>query len=215
VRAGLSCQQGLQARADPEGPLGRCCRLHRPGHVDQVDQVGPADRLGQRLRPLGPQDRVGRRPLWSLRAFKAAGQRETEHKYDDGDRKTHRDSSSPSALFPPDIPESIRRQCGVARRIDFAIPIGAAPVSERRLRASGVICTVGSARYWDYHWTSQPHNLDSSDDSRRGSSCAYSVQHHRHHHFSAPIGARRPVYPTPPADGFWTMASATDRRHRG
>jgi hypothetical protein len=60
----LSCQQGLLARADPAGPLGRRRRLHRQDHVDQVDQldqIGLADRLA--LDPLDPLDRVVRLAL--------------------------------------------------------------------------------------------------------------------------------------------------------
>ena len=67
VRAGLSCQQGLLARADPAGPLGRRRRLHRQDHVDQVDQldhIGLADRLAlDPLDPLDPLDRVVRLAL--------------------------------------------------------------------------------------------------------------------------------------------------------
>jgi Glutathione S-transferase, N-terminal domain len=46
------------------------------------------------------------RPLWSLRAFKTAGDREADHKCDDGDR-THRDSSSLRTLSCQKILETI------------------------------------------------------------------------------------------------------------
>jgi hypothetical protein len=64
VRAGLSCRQGLLARANPAAPLGRRRHLRRQVQVVQVvqvDQADPLDRLG--LRPLDwldPRDRVVR-----------------------------------------------------------------------------------------------------------------------------------------------------------
>jgi hypothetical protein len=59
------------------------------------------------------------RPLWSLRTFKAAGHREAEHKCDNGDRKTHRDSSSPRTLFPP---KSLSDPTTCSASYKFAIP---------------------------------------------------------------------------------------------
>ena len=137
MRAGLPCQQGLLARADPAGRLGRRRRLHRQDQVDRaglVDPMGLADRLG--LRPRTRWTGWSGRPLWSLRAFKAAGHREAQHKCDDGDRKTHRDSSSARTQFAPEIlalGESRRRPGGtLAEKPPLGIVARPRPLLERK-----------------------------------------------------------------------------------
>ena len=127
MRAGLSCQQALLARADPAGPLGRRRRLHRQDHVDRGPggPGGPGGPVRPALAPAGPAGPGGPGgPCGPCGPSKQPA-------IDKPSTSTTTATEKRIAIFP--LPGRYSRQKSlsdptpVARRIDFAMPT---PVSD-------------------------------------------------------------------------------------